>query len=157
MPWENPANQHIIQQARKLIKKEFSIHISAQILVCSRSELIKKCLIELQEQNINKKLVEKEKRRLKFIFGKYFKENNEIWLVEREGEVLDIVLHEFLHSIQECHTSKEGIVDYITFKLTNDLSWIDAYTLKNWLEIEKSVGYKNIKRKLISNEDCEEF
>lgn len=157
MPWENPANQHIIKQARKLIKKEFNLNISAQILVCSRSELKKKCLVELQEQNIDEKLIEKEKRRLNFIFGKYFKENHEIWLVESDGEVLDIVLHESLHSIQECHTAREGIIDYITFKLTNDPFWIDAYTLKNWLEIEKSVGYKNIKRKLISKENCEDF
>ena len=156
MPWENPAIQPIIQQLHNLIKREFNLEVSAPFLICSINELKQACLLELEERNLQERLLVKERQRLDFIYGKYFKESHEIWLVEDKGDVLDVMLHEALHSIQVCHIDREDIVDYITFKLTNDRLWIDDYTLENWLEIEESNGFSGIKKRFLTEGDCED-
>ena len=95
--------------------------------------------------------------RLAYIYGKYFAGTNEIWVVEKIGENIDVLIHEMIHSIQVCKPNREGIVDYLTFKFTKNESWINSKIIEDWRKIEKMVGLQAIKEKIVKNEDCEEF
>jgi hypothetical protein len=82
---------------------------------------------------------------------------HEIWLVQGRGENFPTLLHEMLHSIQKCTPNRENIVDFLVYKLTGQRDSILPEILADWIEIEKSIGLKNVKQRLISEGDCEEF
>lgn len=89
--------------------------------------------------------------------GKHFFLKNEIWLIQQDGEQYEILVHELLHSIQRCSPDREGIVYYLTYKLTKNPAVIPVKKLQEWQEIEKSVGLKTIVKQLLLEKGCEEF
>ena len=93
----------------------------------------------------------------KFVAGKYFSQDDTIWLVQGKGVDLPTLVHEFLHSIQVCRPHRENIVEYLVYKLLKDCTLIDERKLNEWREIEKQVGWKGIKQRLVLEGDCEDM
>lgn len=157
MPWKNQSLEVTIERAKKIILKELNLQITSELFTCSKDEMIRRCTDELKEKIKDEKIVNREIMRLAYIYGKYFAGTNEIWVVEKIGENIDVLIHEMIHSIQVCKPNREGIVDYLTFKFTKNESWINSKIIEDWREIEKMVGIQAIKEKIVKNEDCEEF
>lgn len=157
MVWHDPELQPLIQAAQKVLHKYYKIELTAIILVCTRNELVYEVFKEYEDiimSNLQQKIFEKA---IQDIEGRYFASSNEIWLVDQIGTNLETIIHEYLHSIQKCSPSREGIVYYVTYQLTNKQSQIDEYILTNWLEIEKEQGLKAIFKRILDIGDCEEF
>ena len=158
MPWRDDSIVDIVSKAYALIEKEFSITPQVDVYLCSRDELILAVLEELQLSLKSSESIQYAKEYLlPSIIGKFFKLNQQIWLVDGYGNNIDTLLHEILHSIQECSGSREPITDFITFRLTGNRNYISDYDLENWLEIEHKNGWNQIKRSFRTPGDCEDF
>lgn len=158
MPWISSDSRILAEKAKTIIQREFSVPLECEIFLTNSSELEIAIIDELRELKYSKKAIEKIKKHyLERIVGKYFKNRHEIWVLVDTGENIDTLVHEFLHSIQVCDENREGIVDFITFRLTGNKKYIDTYDLANWLEIEGTNGFRVIKKRLLTKGDCEEF
>lgn len=154
MPWTNDELDQLILKARKLILKEFPDIFTVQVYICTQLEMIQKIKKEIKRDEFKGEI---KKYLARFVIGKYFAGDNVIWLVEEKGENLPTLIHELLHSIQKCAPHRENIVNYLVYKILNDPQTIEPRMLKDWNEIEKNVGFKVIKEKLLSEGDCEDF
>ena len=157
MPWTTPNIIELGDQAKSIIQKIYSYPLDAQIFVVSQNDLEKAVINEQKTLDRTEQELQEIIFQLPFIVGKYFSSSHEIWIVEGKGEHLDIVIHEILHSIQKCYPNTEGIVNFITFLLTNTKSSISKKKLKEWKEIQKTNGKKAIFNRLVVPGDCEEF
>ena len=158
MPWKDISISHLVDSAQVLIQSEFGLTPLPEFYLCTRDELIQATLEELRTNKINPESIRyAQEFLLPSIIGKFFKLTKQIWLVDGLGTNIDTILHELLHSIQECFGSREPITDFITFHLTGNRAYINEYDLENWLEIEKKNGWIQIKKRYIKNGDCEEF
>jgi hypothetical protein len=154
----HPSDQLLesIDKAKRLIFKHFQINIEADIIVCTIDEMTNR----LNQIYASKAfpIFEKIKPLIRYLDGKCFKEEQEIWLIEGRGENFPTIMHEMLHSIQKCNKNyREPIVHYLTFKLTGDKTGIYQSLIEDWREIERIHGLKQIKERLISEGDCENF
>ncbi len=157
MVWTNPDLEPLINRSKDLIKKFFNKTVTALIFVCTLQELSEEVIKEMNQDH--RPLWEENYIRLIIpsLEGKYFHDKNEIWLIQSNGEKINVILHEMIHSFQQCRPNRENIIDFISFKLLNDSSFIKADVLHEWKEIEKDVGFKAILNNIQSNSDCEEF
>ena len=161
MPWQTQKLNEMVSTAKSLVAKSFNYPVSdlkTQIYIAQKDELITEIISELKILNYSKESITKIKNHyLSFVVGKFFRFTNEIWLLHNKGENIDTIVHEFLHSIQKCKPNREGIVDYLTYKITGNLKYINFYDLSDWQEIEKSVSFQKIQKRLISDGDCQDF
>jgi hypothetical protein len=161
MPWQTQELQKLVLTAKNLVVKTFQLLISdlkTQVFIAQKDELQNAILAELKELKYSQKAISKIKTYfLPYVIGKFFKLTNEIWVLHGKGDNVDTIVHEFLHSIQKCETNREGIVDYLTYRMTGNQQYLDVYELVDWQELEKSVSLKKIKEKLISIGDCQDF
>ena len=158
MPWQPEPFNSVIKEAKVLIFDHFKINTSANIFICSFSELEKAILKELKDTNITEEKIEHIKKiHIKRVIGKYFSKTNDIWLLEGKGNNIEVLMHELLHSIQKCSPNREKIVDYLTYKITGLRTQIPNEIFKEWREIEKNYGYKKIKTPFLLQKDCEDF
>lgn len=158
MPWTSPELLKFSEKANFFINREFSVEIRAQLFIVTKEEMTHDIIEELKLDGYNHNSISiLEEIFIPKVIGKYFKRSHEIWIIQKKGENLDTVIHEYLHSIQKCSPNREGIVDYITYKITGNQVYIDPYDLKDWREIEKTYSYKEIKVRLLSEGDCEHF
>ena len=158
MPWTTPELEKLSEKAKKLLKKEFSREVTATIFLTNREEMTQRVIDELEEEGCTKENIRiLSKLFIPNLVGKYFRRTNEILVVTGIGENVETILHEYLHAIQKCEPNREGIVDYITYKITGNNNYIDTYDLKDWEEIERANTYKKIKNRLVREGDCEEF
>lgn len=91
------------------------------------------------------------------VIGKYFRLQDEIYLLHREGDNLTTLVHGLLHSIHQCSPNRENIVSYLTYRITQDASALNPHLQKEWEEIERDVGFKQIISKLVRAGDCEDY
>ena len=158
MPWTTPDFEAHVAIAKKRLQKEFPIDFKASISLTNKEELTRRILEDLRDRGYSVEQIEFLKERfVPNIVGKYFKKENEILVLSEEGLNEDTIIHEYLHEIQNCEPNREGIVNYITYKITGKKNYIDQYTLDNWKELEKVNGFKKIKERLVTTGDCEEF
>ena len=158
LPWTTPNFEELVALAKKRLQKEFLLEFKSAISLTNREEMTQMILEDLKEGGYSIEKIELlRKRFVPNIIGKYFKKGNEILILSEKGENQDIIIHEYLHEIQICESNREGIADYITYKLTGNRNYIDQYTLNNWQELEKVHGFKMIKERLLTAGDCEEF
>ena len=153
-----PSDQllELIDRAKQLIYDQFEIQIDVTIPICSVDEMTTKLknIYATKAPTVYRKI----EPLIPFMEGKFFKEDREIWLIERIGENLATIVHEMLHSIQECDsTHREPIVHYLTYKLTGDKTGIYEPLIEDWQEIERMYNIKRILKRLISKGDCEDF
>lgn len=157
MTWQTPEILRLAKEAKDLVEKEVGVEETASVFIASEGEMTNATLQEQTELGRTPEEIERIRFDLQFILGKYFPLSNEIWLVEGRGVILDVIIHEMIHSMQRCSLHREGIVDYVTFKITGNRDYVAESVLEEWQEIERSVGYKAIRRRLLSGGDCEEF
>lgn len=161
MPWTTKELEKIAKEAKSLVAKEFKIlssKLDNPIFIASKEELQQAILDELKQLHYSNHAIQKiQERFLPFVIGKYFKLTNEIWLLHGKEDNIYTIVHELLHSIQRCEPNREGIVDFLTYKITGSSQYIDHFELADWLEIEKTTSYAKIKMRLIGEGDCEDF
>ncbi|MHA1944846.1 MAG: hypothetical protein ACXAC6_01190 [Candidatus Hodarchaeales archaeon] len=145
----------LISQTSDLIFEAFGVRVSAEIFLGTPEDLVTPVTQVFTERAPH--LIPKITQLIPYINGIYLKEAHEIWIVEGKGENISTLLHEMLHSIQECDPNRENITDYLVYKLTGLQNDILPEILAEWVEIEKSFGFKRIKRRFITNGDCEDF
>ena len=80
-------------------------------------------------------------RQIKFSWNKKFR--------HRKGS--------FDQSIQICEPNREGIVNYPTYKITENSHYINPGLLSDWQEIEDMISYTKIKERLLHQGVCENF
>ncbi len=154
----HPSDQLLesIDKAKQLIFEHFQLTIETEIYICTIEEMTNR-LNQIYAPKAGT-IFEKIKPLIRYLDGKYFKEEQEIWLIEGRGENFPTIMHEMIHSIQKCNTiHREPIVHYLTFKLTGDKAGIYNTLIEDWKEIERINGFKRIKERLISEGDCEDF
>lgn len=157
MPWQTQALLELTKEAKDLIKKNYNLEINTPVYIVTEEEIVTDVLKEQNNIGRSKKELEKIKIELKYILGKYFALKNEIWLLEREGIIIDVIIHEMLHSVQKCIPHREHIVDYLTFKIIGNEAFILESTISDWGEIEKSYGMKKILERFQREGSCEEL
>ena len=157
MPWEDENYNTTIAKAKGLIQKHFDIYSDVKVYFCTLDEVTNAVVDELTHRSIDPLKIEKIRLFvLPDLLGKYFNKLSAIWLIDGRQSYA-VLIHELLHSIQLCDPNHEKITDYITYKLTRDKLAIDSTTLKEWREIEKTYGFKRIKKRYILVGDCEEL
>lgn len=145
-----------ISQASALIEEVFGVQVTGEVLIGTSTDITAPIIKSFAERAPH--LVPKIESLILDLDGIYLKDIHEIWLVQgRGGENFTTLLHEMLHSIQKCVPNRENIVDYLVYKLTGQKNSILPEILTEWIEIEKSIGLKNIKKRLLSEGDCEDF
>ena len=158
MPWLSNDFSLIVSRAKKLIEKEFGVKTKTKPYLCNKEEIIVQTKKELSKFDLSKenyiKLVESV---LPSLMGKFFKDMDEIWIIEEETNNFPLIVHELLHSIQICSPQREGIVDYITYKLTGSRTCIDPYIKEDWKELERIHGFFLIKKQLLRKGNCEDL
>lgn len=161
MPWTTTELETLAAKAKVLVIDEFKDFSSLKdcpVFIASAEEMQDAILEELVQLNYSKEAIKKiQDYYLKFVIGKYFKLTSEIWLLHGKGDNMITIVHELLHSIQQCEPNREGIVDFLTYKITTESQYIDNYELADWQEIEETHSYKKIKTRLVSKGDCEDF
>ena len=136
MVWKDKNLEQLVQEAKKLLRTIISHDFNSEIFICSRLELELAITNELQGK-ISDKQFSQVKQSIDLIEGRYFKSTNQIWLVNDRGVSLDTIIHELLHTIQICSPNREGIIYFITYKLTHNNAHINSFLLRDWIEIEK--------------------
>jgi hypothetical protein len=161
MPWKTNEFTKLVKEAKSLVASEFNIPITeldCPVYITGQEELQQAILDELELLHYSKNAIQKIKVHfLSHVIGKYFRLNDEIWVLQGKGNNIDTIVHELLHSIQRCEPNREGIVDFLTYMITGNSQYIDTFELEEWQEIEKMVTYHQIKMKLTSEGDCEDF
>jgi hypothetical protein len=158
MPWESEEFLPTIIQSKNIIEKEFGIRPNAAILLCTYEELSQTTIFELTKKKYSQeKLKFLKKYIIPKIIGKYFAKSNEIWLIDGKGTNFPTLIHEMIHSIQNCAPNREHIVDYITYRILKKEAPIEQNVLLEWTEIESSHKFSKIKKQILSDGDCEDF
>ncbi len=145
----------LVSRGRILIEKVFGVQVTAEIRVGTSTDLIPPIRKSFTKRAPH--LVPKIESLIPDLDGIYLKDTHEIWIVQGRGENFQTVLHEMLHSIQNCTPNRENIVDFLVYTLVGLNDSILPEVLTEWNEIEKSVGLKSIQTRLLSKGDCEEF
>lgn len=145
----------LISKGNMLIEEVFGVQVTAEIRIGTSTDLIPPIMKSISKRFPD--LVPKIEPLITDLDGIYLKDTHEIWLVQGRGENFTTLLHEMLHSIQKCESNRENIVDYLVYKLTGQKDSILPEILTEWIEIEKSNGFKSIKQRLLLEGDCEEF
>lgn len=161
MPWTTKEIENLEVKAKSLVINEFkhlSLNLDRPVFIVSEEEMREAILAELEQLGYSKEYSKKiQAIYLPFVIGKYFRLTGEIWLLHGKGDNIITIVHELLHSIQRCELNREGIVDFLTNKITSESGYIDNYELTDWQEIEKAHSYNKIKSRLVSRGDCEDF
>lgn len=161
MTWTTREIELMVTDARKLVARELNIsssNLNCPVYIASREEFDYAVIDELQQLQYSTEDIAKiTDYYLPFVIAKYFYTIQEIWLLHDKGESIETIIHELLHSIQKCQPNREGIVDYLTCRISGGKEYIDQYELKDWQEIERTSSYQAIKDRLISEGDCEDF
>ena len=161
MPWQSDNLKILINKAIELIFeffKEIDLKkITVPVFICTVKEMEEAVIEEALLQNKTQKSINRLKNLIPRMYGKYLDASKKIYVIEGKGERIETIIHEYLHSIQNCITKREGIVRFLTFKITDNQKVITDFDLKDWLEIEKSVGLKTIKMQLLAQKNCEDI
>ncbi|MHA1734069.1 MAG: hypothetical protein ACTSU5_19175 [Promethearchaeota archaeon] len=162
MPWTNDRLRTLVGQTQQLLVREFRVNVTAEVLLCTREEMIRRFTREVEArastENWPPEHLENWKEFLiPMVEGKYFGDTDEVWLVAGVGDTRPTLIHELLHSIQECHPKREPIVQFLTYRLTRDASTINGDLRGEWEEIERQTGLSGIKERLLKPGDCEDF
>ena len=160
MTWSDPSFIPTVTHAKSIIEESFGKSSNATILFCSLAELQVAVNQEYKDKNLSPFQQQLLQHNLERIEGRFFSSTNEIWLVDGKGTNFETLIHELLHSIQQCNPHRENIVQFLTFRIVNDPNnhdIIEPATLRDWLEIEKQKGFDHIKKRIIFPGDCEEF
>lgn len=158
MAWSSSKLSSLIDQAKKEISRFYpKVVLNATVLISTEHQLVDALIQEKISENAPDKEIIRIKTLRSFFDGMYFKDKNEIWLIQKRGEKLGTLINEFLHSIQLCSPNRERIVEYLTYKLTGDSNELLTARLDEWTEIEKSLGLKKILSQLVKLKDCEDF
>jgi hypothetical protein len=157
MPWDNANLDSLIEKAKNILKKHFDDKFDTKIRVCTISEIQEETIKEAIMDGKSTIQLNRIKLVIPYLRGKYFHYLQEIWLVEEKGDFLFTIVHELLHSIQKCDPKRETINFFICYKILEDSSRLTDSELKDWLEIEKNVGFEKIKHRLLTPGHCEEF
>lgn len=157
MPWSTAELLTLKEELEKFIEREFGVRPTCPVLLCTSEEMVERIRREpfflhlpVDEQKILKIV-------LPHIFGKYFRKEHEIWIVDGKGDNKAVIFHELLHSIQQCEPNRESIVDYLTWYFFKDTTMIDPYTLEDWREIERTVNFSQIRQRVLTKGNCEEL
>jgi hypothetical protein len=145
----------LISKGNALIEEVFGVQVTAEIRIGISTDLIPPIMKSFAKRAPD--LVSKIEPLITDLDGIYLKDSHEIWLVQGRGENFPTLLHEMLHSIQKYAPNRENIVDFLVYKLTGQTDSILPEILAEWIEIEKSIGLKKIKHRLLSEGDCEDF
>jgi len=148
---------NLVAEARKLILREFNVHTSAKVELCTEIELAEIILDDAQRRNLSKQKIQHIMQLLPFLYGKYFLHSHTAYVILGRGDNLAIIIHELLHSIQLCASNREDIVDYISYKLTNETKFIDPALKREWEELERIYTWEKIKHRLLIAGNCEDF
>lgn len=158
MPWSTPDLDNLIDRAKILISKFYpKIKLTAIVMISTEEEIVNEIIEEKSKEDVPEKVIQRIRRLKSVIDGRFFKNYNEIWLVQKRGEKLGTLIHEYLHSIQICYSNRERIEEYLTYKLTSDPREMLIARIQEWSEIEKSIELKAIINQLVVNKDCEDF
>lgn len=160
MVWKTPKLDRLMAKAKLLVAKKFNMstsELNVPIFIADKEELYQALLYESQHLDYTKEEIRAIRQSLHLVIGKYFRFKKEIWVLVGKGINVDTIIHEIIHSIQECRPNREGIVYYITYKITGNLKHINPFELKDWQEIEKTTSYSKIKQRLLTAGDCEDF
>ena len=157
MPWQNQVSIELTRKSREQIKKFYGLEIESKVYVVTSKEMTEKDLEEQQKKGRSEKELESIKIELKYILGKYFEQTDEIWLVDNEGLVEEVIIHEMIHTKQKCAPNRESMADYLTYKITGNKEYIKESVLKDWEEIEKNYELKRIIERIQKVGDCIEL
>ena len=161
MPWQSDNLKILINKAIDLnfeFFKEIDLKkITIPVFICTVNEMEEAVVEEALLQNKNRNSINRLKKLIPRMYGKYFDASKKIYVIEGKGERIETIIHEFLHSIQNCMSKREGIVRFLAFKITDNQKVITDFDLNDWQEIEKSVGLKTIKLQLLARKNCEDF
>ncbi|MFV2016352.1 MAG: hypothetical protein ACC656_13045 [Candidatus Heimdallarchaeota archaeon] len=161
MPWLNSDFKNMVSKAKLMISTELNIpleNLITPVFTTTLGEIAQAVLVVLQHKNYGEAQIDYiESQLLPNVVGKYFSLKREIWVLQDKGENIETIVHELLHSVQKCSPNREGIVDYITFKITGVSSFMSSYHLANWQEIERTDSFEAIKDRLSNKGDCEDF
>lgn len=157
MVWINPDLDDLILRAKNRILEDFNITFEVVIHTCTLQEMEFAVIEEQRSFGATEEDLKFIQSVLENIKGKYFSKRKQIWLIQGKGEKYETIVHELLHSTQKCTGKREPIVRYITSKLTENRSVLSSKRLAEWQEIEKMVGFSQIKLRLLSEGHCEEF
>lgn len=158
MPWKTETLNQLEAKVRTLIQEQFEIDFNVRIWVCDELEMENAVIDELKAQQISPQRIAYFKSNfIPFIIGKFFRQSNQILLIQGKGEIISVLLHEILHSIQRCAPHRENIVDYIVFRILHKRNEIAENIIHDWEELEKIHGFEKIKARLIHTGDCEDF
>lgn len=147
----------LVTEARQLILREFGINTSAKVELCTELELAEIILDDAQRRKLSNQEIQHIKQLLPFLYGKYFLHSHTAYVILGRGDNLAIIVHELLHSIQVCSPNREDIVDYISYKLTNEAKFIDPALKREWEELERIYTWEKIKHRLLIAGNCEDF
>lgn len=158
MPWTTAGLNALANEAKTLVRTYYpNEELTAVVMVATAEEIIEESIVEKKKEGRSESEIRRIQRLRSLIDGKYFKYRHEIWVVRGKGERLGTLVHEFLHSIQKCSPNRERIVEYLTYKLTEDPQELLLARMEEWLEIERSIGLRSIINQLLKERDCEEF
>ena len=102
MPWTNDNLDLLFSKARKILLNEFPDIFTARIYICTQLEMIEKIKKEIKREEFKGEI---KKYLARFIIGKYYAEENIIWLVEGKG-------------LKICHRDGE------CYKIVRGISWL---------------------------------
>ncbi len=161
MTWTSRELEVMVDKAKRVVARELNISYSdlkCPVYLASREELDNAIIDELRQLHYLENDIQRIIRYyLPFVIGKYFQLSKQIWVLYGKGDNMDTIIHELLHSIQSCEPNREGIVNYLTYKISGNLEFINEYVLEDWQEIERISSYLAIKNRLITEGDCEDF
>lgn len=157
MPWTTGALLSLRKELEIFVERKFAVKPNCPVILCTLEEMTERIWREPFFGHLPADERENLRVQLPYLFGKYFRNEHEIWVVDGKGNNKTIMFHELLHSIQQCEPNREGIVDYITWYYFKDSTVIDPYSLGDWREIDRTVGLSQIKRRLLTKGDCEDF
>jgi len=117
----------LVLQGRILIEKVFGVQVTAEIRVGTSTDLVPPIRKSFAERAPH--LVSKLESLISDLDGIYLKDTHEIWIVQGRGENFQTVLHEMLHSIQNCTPNRENIVDFLVYFFIRNLDMLKNHPL----------------------------
>ena len=147
----------LVTQARQLITQEFNIETTARMECCTEKEITDIIVRDAQDRNLSNATIQSMLRKIPFLHGIYFRHTNTAYVIFGKGNNLPIITHELMHSIQVCSPHRDDILDYISYKLTDDTRFIDPVLKREWEERERIYTWQRIKTRILREGDCEDF
>lgn len=147
----------LVTQARQLITQEFNIETIASVECGTEKEIMDIIVRDAQERNLSNATILSMLRKIPFLYGIYFKHSSSAYVIFGKGNNLPIITHELLHSIQVCNPHRDDILDYISYKLTDDVRFIDPVLKREWGDRERIYTWKRIKARILRDGDCDDF